>query len=64
MTAYDMFEKRAEKVCYFNEGVDCEKRKCAKCGWDPSVFDRRKVETRERMKEEARREADLHRGVR
>ena len=61
---YEMSDKRKKGICYYNDGIDCERRKCAKCGWDPSVFDRRKAETRERLQEEARREADLHRGVR
>lgn len=64
MNAMDMYDKRKNKVCYYNEGVDCEKRQCAKCGWDPSVFERRKAETRERYRVAARLMKSLHKGVR
>ena len=47
-----MDEARKQKACYYNDGVDCEKRNCGKCGWNPAVFERRKAETRERIKQE------------
>jgi hypothetical protein len=27
----------AENICLYNDGVICDKVKCAKCGWNPKV---------------------------
>lgn len=28
-------------ICQYNEGCECETQKCAKCGWNPDVAERR-----------------------
>ena len=39
-------------ICRFNTNVCCDKKdKCLKCGWNPDVFDKRKKETRKKLKE-------------
>ena len=31
-------------ICQYNEGCKCETQKCAKCGWNPDVAERRQLE--------------------
>lgn len=31
-------------ICQYNEGCECETQKCAKCGWNPDVAERRQLE--------------------
>ena len=39
--------------CNFNKAVQClDKSKCSHCGWNPTVFEERRVKTRERLKAE------------
>lgn len=33
----------AAPVCPFNEGVDCFKKDCSNCGWNPDVEKKRRV---------------------
>lgn len=50
--SYNLEDARQQRACYYNDSIDCERRMCSRCGWNPSVFERRKVETQERIKEE------------
>lgn len=31
----------AGSACYHNSSIECEERKCAECGWNPSVSEKR-----------------------
>lgn len=50
----EMIDKRKRGVCYYNDVVDCDSRKCASCGWHPVVSENRKKAFREKIRDEAR----------
>lgn len=59
----EMNDKRKRGICYYNEGVDCDKRNCCKCGWNPEVYERRKKESRDQIIFEARLQSAMKKGV-
>ena len=37
------------EICKYNEGCQCETPKCAKCGWNPEVAERRRQELLDKL---------------
>ena len=42
--------------CQFNDYVECDKKKCSECGWNPEVAYSRLKAIIEKMVEEAKKE--------
>ena len=47
----DVEQARRDKSCYFNEGLICEKKNCARCGWNPVIMHQRYRETRRKIED-------------
>lgn len=53
-----MTKVQMRDVCVHNDGVGCTRYEwergnmCARCGWNPCVFEARKAATREKLAEE------------
>lgn len=42
--------------CTYNKSIICEnKSECSKCGWNPKVFEKRKIENRIKIAQEQER---------